>query len=382
MGNMHLVTGYAGKSHVTASDHGAMNSAIFGTGEYVLGKGNKLSASVISNNQIRIYDGDLMMQGRHVRLEEGKYVDLTVENGTQDTYRNDLIVARYTKNTSTGVEDCELVVIKGTAVTSNPSDPSYTKGNLLENHDVRNDMLLYRVPLVGLNVQNLVCLFETRTETFGDLGNKQNKTSDLTAETTIADGDYFPFYDVSASANKKTLWSNVVAKIRTALFGTTNGVLKANGSGTISAMKVDNTPTAGSANLVTSGGVKSYAAALDSNGKVKPEHIRTRIIIVEEPEHTLAASEVESFIRFASTITEATLTIPDDLDNAMFPLGTSVEVFLPNGTGVLNIKTASSDTTMFTPNGNKTSVSSSGCYPVFTLTKVYYHKWVVRGDFA
>lgn len=258
MGNMHLVTGYAGKSHVTASDHGAMNSAIFGTGEYVLGKGNKLSASVISNNQIRIYDGDLMMQGRHVRVEEGKYVDLTIENGTQDTYRNDLIVARYTKNTSTGVEGCELVVIKGTAVTSNPSDPSYTKGNLLENHDVQNDMLLYRVPLVGLNVQNLVCLFETRTETVGDLGNKQNKTSDLTAETTIADGDYFPFYDVSASANKKTLWSNIMAKIRTALFGTTNGVLKANGSGTISAMAVDSKPTASSSNLVTSGGVKSY----------------------------------------------------------------------------------------------------------------------------
>lgn len=123
-------------------------------------------------------------------------------------------------------------------------------------------------------------------------------------------------------------------------------------------------------------------AAVDSDGKVKPEHIRTRIVIVDEPEHTLEASEVESFIRFGSTLTEAALTIPDDFDNAKFPLGTAIEVSLPNVNGVLTIKTASSDTTMFTPNGNATSVSSSGCYPVFTLIKIFYHKWQVRGDFA
>lgn len=37
-----------------------------------------------------------------------------------------------------------------------------------------------------------------------------------TAETDIADGDYFPFYDTSASAKRKTLWSNIVAKMKTA----------------------------------------------------------------------------------------------------------------------------------------------------------------------
>lgn len=35
-----------------------------------------------------------------------------------------------------------------------------------------------------------------------------------TAETDIADGDYFPFYDTSASAKRKTLWSNILAKIK------------------------------------------------------------------------------------------------------------------------------------------------------------------------
>jgi len=46
-----------------------------------------------------------------------------------------------------------------------------------------------------------------------------NKTykDDDTTEATLADGDYFPFYDVSASAKRKTLWSNIVSKIKTAL---------------------------------------------------------------------------------------------------------------------------------------------------------------------
>ena len=116
MGNMHLVTGYAGKEHITAADHGALHSAVFGTGQYVLSKGNQLNASVISNNQIRIADGDIMMQGRHIRLNEGTNVDLTIENGAQGKKRNDLIVARYTKDSATGVEDCNLVVIKGESV--------------------------------------------------------------------------------------------------------------------------------------------------------------------------------------------------------------------------------------------------------------------------
>lgn len=65
---------------------------------------------------------------------------------------------------------------------------------------------------------------------------KQTATNDLTAEETLADGDYFPFYDVSVPASRKTPWSNIVAKIRSSLFGTLNGFLKSNGSGTLSAV--------------------------------------------------------------------------------------------------------------------------------------------------
>lgn len=49
---------------------------------------------------------------------------------------------------------------------------------------------------------------------------KQTATNDLTAEASLADGDYFPFYDVSAAAGRKTPWSNIISKIRAAFVST------------------------------------------------------------------------------------------------------------------------------------------------------------------
>lgn len=167
MANLHLVTGYAGEAHITAEDQAAFNSAIIGKSEYVLDKGNKLAATIISNNQIRIADGDICMQGRHIRLNENSYVDLTIENGTQGYQRYDLIAARYTKNTTTGIEECNLVVIKGESATSDPVWPEYTKGDLLEEHATQNDMILYRVTLDGLNISDVTSFFTVYDNTHG-----------------------------------------------------------------------------------------------------------------------------------------------------------------------------------------------------------------------
>lgn len=157
MGNMHIVTGYRGENHVTAADVGSFNAAIFGTGEFILDRGSKFETTTVSNNKIRVADGDLIMQGRHVRLTEA--VELNIENGQTGFLRNDLIVARYTMDNATGVEDVNLVVIKGTAAASDPVDPEYTSADIINDTVYLNEMPLYRVPLNGLNVQALVPLF-------------------------------------------------------------------------------------------------------------------------------------------------------------------------------------------------------------------------------
>lgn len=160
MANMNLVTGYIGSNHVTAADAGSFHAAIFGDGQYLLNRGQKFSAIVVTNNQLRIGDGDLVMQGRHVRINEGDYVDLTIENGATDYNRNDLVVARYTKDASSGVEAVNLVVIKGNAVTGTAEDPAYTIGDIMNDGAVLNDMPLYRITINGLNVAEVTLLAE------------------------------------------------------------------------------------------------------------------------------------------------------------------------------------------------------------------------------
>lgn len=102
---------------------------------------------------------------------------------------------------------------------------------------------------------------------------KQPATNDLEAETNLADGDFVPFYDTSASAGRKTLWSNIVAKIRTALFGSANGFLKANGSGVVSA--VSTIPVAsGGTGATTAAAARANLGALSSaNGAVTHKNL-------------------------------------------------------------------------------------------------------------
>ena len=159
MANLHLVTGFLGREHITAVDQAAFNAALIGTGQFVLDKGKTFEAQIITNNQIRILDGELMMQGRFVRLDPGTYVDLSIDNGVQGKKRNDLIVARYTKNAVTSIESVDLVVIKGTVVDSNPVDPAYTEGDISNGAAALHDFPLWRIPLDGLNVGSPVALF-------------------------------------------------------------------------------------------------------------------------------------------------------------------------------------------------------------------------------
>ena len=139
-----IITGHTGKEHVTAEAAGALHAGVIGTGKYVLAGGNQFAAEIVSNNLIKIKSGELVNQGRHMRIPVNSYEEVTIQNGTQKMYRSDLIVMRYKKDTSLQVESAELVVIKGKASSSiQTSVPSYVN----------------RVSLSGLTITSVTKLF-------------------------------------------------------------------------------------------------------------------------------------------------------------------------------------------------------------------------------
>lgn len=155
---MNIVTGYTGSAHVTAAQAGAFNGAVCGLNNYVLSTGNKMSASMISNNTIRIYDGDLVINGRHATIPYGTWDELTIENGEAGKNRIDIVAAKYEKDASEGVEDISLVVIQGVSTASTPSAPDIPSGNVLEG-DTPVYFPLYKITLSGINVTAPVALF-------------------------------------------------------------------------------------------------------------------------------------------------------------------------------------------------------------------------------
>ena len=158
MGDLHLVTGYAGKPHVTAADQASLFMGAIRSDSFVMDSGQNFTAEVITNNLIRIYDGEMVIQGRHVKLNAGTYIDVTIENGTQGYLRNDLIVARYAKDSKTGVETFDFAVIKGTPVETDPIDPEYATADINEGTLLHEEPMI-RVLLDGLNVCELEVLF-------------------------------------------------------------------------------------------------------------------------------------------------------------------------------------------------------------------------------
>lgn len=168
---MKIITGYRAEPHITAQQDRNVNMGIFGSGTYIVDMGSKLAATVVSANEITIANGLLVAEGCTAEIERGASESLEIENGSQGMLRTDLIVARYTKASGTGVEDMQLAVITGTPAASNPADPSYNTGSIASG-DTLVDFPLYKVSLNGISIESV-----TRIPVIAGVA----KTSDVSA---------------------------------------------------------------------------------------------------------------------------------------------------------------------------------------------------------
>ena len=156
----HLITGYAGSGHVTSADAGLFNAGICGSGRYVLESTGQFAYTLESNNAIRIGDGDLVDQGRHINIPTNTDVLLSIDNGSQGKSRIDVVAMRYSKDSGTGVESAELVLLKGTEVASGstPAPAALTQGNIFTGA-LTDDTPLYHIRIDNLQVTSVTPVF-------------------------------------------------------------------------------------------------------------------------------------------------------------------------------------------------------------------------------
>lgn len=154
---MKIITGATGTAHVTSNNDGEFNQAIFGDSAIVLPIGQKLKATMVDNNTIKISDGDVVYQGRHALIEPGMQDTLAIATGTVGYKRTDLIVLRYTCDISTGHETIGFVVKKGTQTTGSPVTPSATHG-VIRTGSTLAEVGAFQVNINGVNITSIVPL--------------------------------------------------------------------------------------------------------------------------------------------------------------------------------------------------------------------------------
>lgn len=243
---MKIITGYRAEPHITAQQDRNVNMGIFGSGTYIVDMGSKLAATVVSANEITIANGLLVAEGCTAEIERGTSESLEIENGSQGMLRTDLIVARYTKASGTGVEDMQLAVITGTPAASNPADPSYNTGSIA-NGDTLVDFPLYKVSLNGISIESVTRIpviagvaktsdvsavssaLSTLSNTVTTLSNKIGNTAMGTVATTVTGAIKELLTKINTlTSNLATTNSNVTAvrNRTTALETKTAGIVK------------------------------------------------------------------------------------------------------------------------------------------------------------
>lgn len=149
-----LITGHAGSAHVSSADVGWYNAGVIGQESYVLETGSQFEATEQSANMVTIGTGDAVFEGRHVRVSAPESV--SIDNGVQGMKRNDIICIKYVN--SNGVESASLEVLKGTATSGTPTDPTIPSGDILDGASEAY-MPLWRIPVNGIALDAPVALY-------------------------------------------------------------------------------------------------------------------------------------------------------------------------------------------------------------------------------
>lgn len=154
-----LVDGKAGVAHISSEDKAIIHQAKFSKSDVVFDWGDAFKCSMSSSNMATIGTGCASIQGLDWHITSAESV--TISNGSQGMKRNDIICAHYHRDSKTGNELVELVVLKGSPNATAAADPKVPSGKILSGA-VDAYMPLWRIPLDGITVGTPVRLFTPR----------------------------------------------------------------------------------------------------------------------------------------------------------------------------------------------------------------------------
>jgi len=154
-----LVDGKAGVAHISSEDKAIIHQAKFSKSDVVYDWGDAFKCSMSSSNRATIGTGCASIQGLDWHITAAESV--TISNGSQGMKRNDIICAHYHRDSKTGNELVELVVLKGSPNATAAADPTIPSGKILSGA-VDAYMPLWRIPLDGITVGTPVRLFTPR----------------------------------------------------------------------------------------------------------------------------------------------------------------------------------------------------------------------------
>ena len=154
-----LVDGKAGVAHISSEDKAIIHQAKFSKSDVVFDWGDAFKCTMSSSNRATIGTGCASIQGLDWHITSAESV--TISNGSQGMKRNDIICAHYHRDSTSGIETVELVVLKGSPNATAAADPTIPSGKILFGAGDAY-MPLWRIPLDGITVGAPVRLFTPR----------------------------------------------------------------------------------------------------------------------------------------------------------------------------------------------------------------------------
>ena len=308
------------------------------------------------------------------------------------TLHNEVTIDVKSGSYSTGLNTCEIRVLSGESYETLVTSASFTfngkKPIIDESTIAASSELPILVSLIA-QVSDLTTREQSDwTQTDNTKGNYiQNKpvagtdyqspTQTLTAETTLADGDYFAGYKADGSVHRKWSWASIKSAIKTFLFGSVTGIAKLDGAGNVTAAAANTdfaAVTHASRHSVGGDDALSGYATVDANGKVTASEANSGVGYYTAS-HTLALADAGKLLLEDST-SAIVVTIPANA-TVSFPVGTEIEIARWN-TGAVSITPASG---VFTSSLDSL-LTISGRYGVIVLKQVATNNWLVAGALA